>query len=100
LGIGANVNLLWRVGLYARYTRRWGAYLDDENTSPLDGPSRLDIRLRRPAGRHQVFVDLYNITNDHFEEYGYALSDFTGRAVPYVYRGAGAAARAGLTLSF
>lgn len=100
LGIGASADVWWRIGLYARYSRRWGAYLDDDNTLPLDGPSRLDIRIRRPIGRHQLFVDLYNITNDRFEEYGYTLSDFTGRVVAYVYPGAGAAARAGFTLSF
>jgi outer membrane cobalamin receptor len=100
IAIGANAELWWKVGLYARYSRRWGAYLDDENASRLDGPSRLDIRIRRPVGRHQVFLDLYNATNDHFEEYGYTLSDFTGRVVPYVYPGAGAAVRAGFTLSY
>ena len=100
LGIGANADLWWGVGLYARYSRRWGAYLDDDNTAPLDGPSRLDVRIRKAVGRHVAFVDLYNATNDHFEEYGYTLSDFTGRVSSYVYPGAGAAARAGFTLSF
>lgn len=100
LSIAADAGLGWGVELYARYTHRWGAYLDDENALPLEGPSRLDMRIRRPIGRHQVFVSLYNITGDDFEEYGYTLSDFTGRVVPYIHRGAGAAVRAGFTLSF
>ncbi len=100
VAIGANADLWWNVGVYARYYRTSGAYLDDENTLPIDGPSRLDVRVRRPIGRHLAFLDVYNATNDRYEEYGFTLTDFTGGVVPYVYPGAGAAVRGGFTLSF
>jgi hypothetical protein len=85
--------------MFARYSQRWGAYLDDENTMALRGPSRLDLRIRKTVGRHAAFVDLYNGTNNHFEEYGYTLKDFTGHVVAYVYLGAGAAVRAGFSFA-
>ena len=95
-----HVNLPWAIGFYARYNHTWGAFLDDANAYPIDGPSTLDLRLRRPLGRHTLFVDALNATGHVYHEYGFTLTDFTGRVVPYIYPGAPRALRAGLTLSF
>lgn len=95
-----SVDLPWAIGGYAHYTRTWGAFLDDANLYPIDGASALDLRVRRPVGRYALFVDVLNATGHVYEEYGFTLADFRGRVVPYVYRGAPRAVRAGLTLSF
>lgn len=100
IGVAANADLVWNVSVYARYYHTSGAYLDDENAFPIDGPSRLDVRFRRPIGRHLAFLDVYNGTRRHYEEYGFTLTGITGGVVPYVYPGAPAAVRGGLTLSF
>ncbi len=55
--------------------------------------------MRRPVGRHALFVDLLN-ANNVYEEYGFTLTDFRGGVVPYVYPGAPRAVRSGLTQSF
>jgi iron complex outermembrane receptor protein len=90
----------WAIGTYVRYNHTWGAFLDDSNVYAIDGPSTLDCRVRRPIGRHELFVDLLNVTGNVYEEYGFTLADFRGRVVPYAYPGAPRAVRAGLTLSF
>jgi hypothetical protein len=99
-GLGASADLWWKVGVHARYSRTSGAFLDDDNALAIDGPSRLDLRVRRPIGRHLAFVDVYNGTNNRYDEYGFTLADFAGQVVPYVYPGAGAAVRGGFTLAF
>ena len=98
--LAAAIDFPWAVSAHVRYNRTWDAFLDDDNAFPIDGPSTLDLRVRRAIGRHMVFVDLVNATNTTFEEYGYTLTDFRGRTVPYAYAGAGRAVRAGLTVSF
>lgn len=98
--LAASVDFPWAVSAHVRYNRTWGAFLDDANAFPIDGPSTLDLRVRRAIGRHMAFVDLVNATNTTFEEYGYTLTDFRGRTVPYAYAGALRALRAGLTVSF
>ena len=95
-----SVDLPWAISAHARYNRSWGAFLDDASAYPIEGPSTLDLRVRRPVGRHAVFVYVLNGTNHVYEEYGFTLSDFRGRVVPHVYPGAPRAVRAGLTLSF
>ena len=100
LSAAAHVNLPWAIGLYARYNHTWEAFLDDGNAFPLDGPSTLDLRVRRPLGRQTLFVDVLNAAGRVYEEYGFTLQDFRGREIPYVYPGAPRALRAGLTLSF
>ena len=77
-----------------------GAFLDDANTLPIDGPSSLDLRVRRAVGRHVLFLDIVNAANDTYAEYGYTLTSFQGQVVPYAYAGAQRAVRAGLTISF
>ena len=100
VALAASIDFPWAVAAHIRYNRTWGAFLDDANTVPIDGPSTLDLRVRRAVGRHTVFVDVVNATNTVFEEYGYTLTDFRGRTVPYAYAGATRAVRAGLTVSF
>jgi outer membrane receptor protein involved in Fe transport len=96
----AHFDLGRAVTTYVSYQRTAGAFLDDENVFAIDGRSALDLRIRRSFGRHALFVDVLNLTNDRYEEYGFTLADFSGGTVPYAYPGAGRAARAGVTLSF
>jgi iron complex outermembrane receptor protein len=98
--VGASLDLPWSVGAYARYNRASGAFLDDANVFPIDGPSALDVRVHRGFGRHTAFIDVLNATNTTYAEYGYTLTDFRGRAVPYAYPGAQRAIRVGFTVSF
>jgi outer membrane receptor for ferric coprogen and ferric-rhodotorulic acid len=98
--LGSSLDLPWAIGAYVRYNRAWGAFLDDANAFPIDGPSGLDLRVHRALGRHTAFIDVLNATNTVYEEYGYTLTDFRGRTVPYAYPGAPRAVRAGVTVSF
>jgi hypothetical protein len=100
ISAGVAVALPLRLSASARAYHTEGAYLDDANQLPIDGPSTLDFRIRRPIGRHMLFLDAVNATNNTFAEYGYTLTDFRGRVVPYAYAGAQRAVRGGLTVSF
>ena len=100
VGLAASIDFPWAIAAHVRYNATWGGFLDDANTFPIDGPSTLDLRVRRAIGRHTVFMDVVNATNTVFEEYGYTLTDFRGRQVPYAYAGAQRAVRAGVTVSF
>jgi iron complex outermembrane recepter protein len=97
---GIAIDLPYALGITARYDRTWGAFLDDASLFALDGRSTLDVRLRRPIGRHALFVDVLNATNHLSEEFGFTLTDFRGRPVPYAYPGAPRAIRGGLTVAF
>lgn len=97
---GVSMDLPWSLGVVGRYHHTAGGYLDAENAFPLEGPTTFDLRIRRPAGRHSLFVDVLNATDNVYQEYGYTLTDFRGRTAPYVYAGAGRAVRAGATLVF
>jgi iron complex outermembrane recepter protein len=96
----ASVDLPWKVGAHARYSHSGGASLDDGGGYPIEGPSTLDLRVRRPVGRHAFFVDMLNVAGNVYQEYGFTLADFRGGVVPYAYPGAPRAVRAGVTLSF
>ena len=98
--LAANVDVWRGVAATLRYRRTGGAFLDDANTIPIDGPSTLDLRVRRSFGRHIAFVDAVNLTNDRYEEYGFTLDDFRGGTVPYAYPGAPRALRIGMSLGF
>lgn len=76
-----------------RYTRTAGRFLDDENRARLDELSTLDVRLARTLGRATARVDFLNLTNDTFDEMGFALTGFRGERVDYVYPGAGRSVR-------
>jgi iron complex outermembrane receptor protein len=95
-----DIDFPWSIGVFARYHHTWGAFLDAENVYPVDGPSTLDVRVRRPFKRHTFFVDALNVTGNVYEEYGFTLADFSGRPTPYAYPGAPRALRAGLTIVF
>jgi outer membrane cobalamin receptor len=100
LSFAAGVELPWTLHAYARFEHSAGAFLDDENAVRTSTPSTMDLRVRRPFGRHALFVDVFNVTADQYEEYGFTLRDFASRLVPYMYPGAPRAVRAGLTLAF
>jgi outer membrane receptor protein involved in Fe transport len=89
----------WAIGATIRFYHTGGAFLDDQNAYPIDGPATLDFRIRRPVAGHTLFLDVFNATNNVYEEYGLTLTDFRGRVVPYVYPGAPRAIRAGVTFS-
>jgi outer membrane cobalamin receptor len=98
--VGGLVQLPWAVMANLRFRHASGAFLDDESQFAIDGPSTLDMRFRRAVGRHLLFVDFLNVTQDRYEEYGFTLSDFQGGSVPYIYAGTPRAVRAGVTVSF
>jgi len=100
LSAAVAMQLPWSIGAYVRYNHRWDAWLDDANTVPIHGPSTVDLRVRRPAGRYTLFADVLNATSNAYEEFGYTLPDFRGNVVSYVYAGAPRAARAGVTIAF
>ncbi len=83
-----------------RYRATGGAYLDDENTLPLDGASTVDLRLRGSIAGQIVFVDVLNVADTRYDEYGFTLTGFTGETVPYAYPGAPRAVRVGVTATF
>jgi outer membrane cobalamin receptor len=99
LRVAMAVDLAWGVDAYMRYGRTSGAFLDDDGCFPVDGPSTVDLRIRRP-GRYSLFLDLLNVTGNRYEEYGFTLSDFSGLTVPYAYSGAPRAVRGGFEVTF
>jgi outer membrane receptor protein involved in Fe transport len=98
--VSADVGLPWSVRGFARFHHSWGGFLDDDGAFSIDGPSTIDLRLRRHVGRHAIFFDALNAAGNKYEDYGFTLADFSGGSVPYVYPGAPRAVRAGLTLAF
>ena len=100
VAVGAAVDLPWEIHAYGRFEHAAGAFLDDDNVFRIATPSTIDLRVRRPFGRHAAFVDLFNVTGDRYEDYGFTLTDFRGQVVPYVYPGAPRAVRAGVSVSF
>jgi len=66
---------------------------------PIHGPSTLDVRIRRMVGRQMVFLDAVNLADNRYEEYGFTLTDFVGRVVPYAYPGAPRALRIGMSIA-
>jgi outer membrane cobalamin receptor len=97
--LASSVTLPWHLGAYARFRHASGAYFDDANSVPIRGPSTLDLRIRRTFGRQTIFVDAVNLANNHYEEYGFTLTDFAGRVVPYAYAGAPRALRVGVSIA-
>ncbi len=79
-----NVDLPWATSVFARYRRTAGAFLDDENRFSIDGPSTVDLRVRRRVGQHTIFFDALNVTDNRSQEYGYTLADLQGRVVQYL----------------
>jgi outer membrane receptor protein involved in Fe transport len=100
VAVAAHLELPWAIGAFARFHHTWDAFLDDENAFPIDGPSTIDVRVRRSLGRQLIFVDLLNLTDDEYQEFGFTLADFRGQVSPFYYPGAGRATRVGVTLAF
>jgi outer membrane receptor protein involved in Fe transport len=82
------------------YTWMGGRFLDDPNRIPLADASVLDLRLQRAFGGVRVRLDLLNLTDEEYEQFGFALPDFTGGVAAYYLPGAGFAARAGIDWGF
>jgi outer membrane receptor protein involved in Fe transport len=99
LAVATALSLPWELGVYARYRRAAGGFFDDANTVPIYGPAVLDVRVRRMMGRQMLFVDAVNLANHRYEEYGFTLTDFLGRVVPYAYPGAPRALRIGMSIA-
>ena len=97
---GIQVDLPWKVAMSARYRHTAGAFFDDDDVFRIQGPSTLDIRVRRQLGRHAVFVDAINVGDHHYQEYGFTLVGFDGRRVPYAYPGAPRGIRVGFNAAF
>ena len=96
-----------RAGLVARmpygfeasaiWTWMGSRWLDDDNLYPLGDDSVVDLRLAKTfGGGLRARLDLSNLTNTKYSQYGFALADFTGGQVPYYYPGARFAARFGI----
>ena len=100
LSVGASFNVPKAVNGTIRLRHTRGGYLDDANALDIVGPVTLDLRVRRNLGRQSLFLDVTNLTDRAYQEYGYTLTDFRGNVVPYVYAGAGRAVRVGTSLSF
>jgi outer membrane receptor protein involved in Fe transport len=84
------------VSAEAVWTRLSKRYLDDANRFPLDDASVLDVRVTRAFGRFRARLDLANLTDSRYAQYGFALSDFSGGSVPYYYPASGFSARVGI----
>jgi len=97
--LAATVTLPWNLGGYARLHRASGAYFDDANHVPIRGPATLDVRIRRTFGRQMLFADAVNLGDNHYEEYGFTLTDFVGRVVPYAYPGTPRSLRVGMSIA-
>jgi len=94
---GLSVNLPFGISAEAVWTWMADRWLDDDNLFPLGDTSVVDLRLLKNFGNLGVRVDLANLTNAHYSQYGYALASFvTGGQVPYYYPGSRLAARIGI----
>ncbi|MGE5275670.1 MAG: TonB-dependent receptor [Acidobacteriota bacterium] len=72
-------------------------YLDDDNVFPLGDVSVVDLRLSKSFGKLAARLDLSNLTNARYAQYGFALTDFsTGQPAPFYYPGSRFAARFGI----
>jgi outer membrane cobalamin receptor len=98
--LAGSIDLPFGLATHIRYRQTSGAFLDDEHVYPIDGPETVDLRLRRLFGRQMIFVDVLNLTDSRYQEYGFTLSDFSGGVTPYAYPGAPRAVRVGVTASF
>lgn len=93
---GAVARLPAGLRLEVDWTWMGGRYLDDADVFPLGNASVVNLRAARDFGPLNVWFDLLNLTNARYAQYGYALTGFDGRAVPYDYPGARLGARVGV----
>lgn len=80
--------VVWR-GITASVlaTSLGGAWVDDQNTTPLAGYTRFDSRVRIPIGPARVMVDVMNALNSSYD--ATAFPDPAGTSVIYRYPAAG-----------
>jgi outer membrane receptor protein involved in Fe transport len=78
--------------------RHQGRFLDDGHLFPLPDATVVDLRLGRSFERWRLRLDLLNPTDERWDGIGYALPDFSGGLVPYVFPAPGFAARLGVEL--
>ncbi len=97
--VSAGLSLNLPAGMTAEAIWTWMAdrFLDDDNLYPLGDASVVDLRLAKAFGNLAVRLDLGNLTNTAYSQYGYALFSFlTNQQVPYYYPGSGFTARVGV----
>jgi vitamin B12 transporter len=82
------------------YTWMGGRFLDDANRIELGESSVLDLRLQYAFDPVRLRLDLLNLTDEDYEQLGFALPDFSGGETAYYLPAAGFAARAGLDWQF
>jgi len=97
---GVRARLPASIAAALTYTRTAGAYADDAGAFLLAAGDVLSVRAAWQVAGARVYVDVLNATDDRFAEYGYTLSDFTGRVVPYYVPAAGRSVRSGLVWEF
>jgi outer membrane receptor protein involved in Fe transport len=94
---GLGMNLPAGITAEAIWTYMADRWLDDDNLYPLGNASVVDLRVAKTFGNLGVRLDLGNLTNTTYSQYGYALFSFlTQQQVPYYYPGAGFTARIGI----
>jgi iron complex outermembrane receptor protein len=98
--LSADADLPAGLGAHVWFRRTAGAFLDDANGLPIDGAATVDLRVRGAVGAATLFLDVLNLADDRYDEYGFTLTGFTGETVPYDYPGAPRALRVGVTLPF
>jgi len=96
--VGGSVSLPWKIETFAMLRSTWGAFLDDDNSFPVQTAPLVDLRVRRAVRRAELFVDLQNAFDQQYDEFGFVLADFSGGSVPYVYPGQPRVLRVGVTL--
>jgi len=80
----------------AIYTWMGKRYLDDADLVPLGDVSVVDLRVSKVFGSLRARLDISNLTNTKYAQYGFQLADFSGNQVPFYYPGARLAARIGV----
>lgn len=95
---GVSAALPWKVEAFGALRRTWGAFVDDANTVPVRSAALIDLRVRRPVRRADLFVDLLNALDRRYDEFGFVLADFGGGQVPYMYPGQPRVLRVGVTV--
>jgi outer membrane receptor protein involved in Fe transport len=87
LRAAVSARLPGRVSAYLHGSLISRRFLDDENLVSLSPYATIGGRLARAFGRFEVRVDVINLLDEHFEEVGYVLPDFSGGAVAYAFPG-------------
>jgi iron complex outermembrane receptor protein len=79
--------------IWTYMAERW---LDDDNLIPLGSASVVDLRIAKSFGPLRARLDLSNLTDTKYSQYGFGIFGFEGEQVPYYYPGARFGARVGV----